>query len=83
MFLLHNNNSIYFTLAILKHPFCGKIRYFGQAKQSTFQHLFHLKASDLFTCVFFLYFVSNDLVVFPLISLTNRFFCAGTIVLLA
>ena len=27
--------------------------------------------------------LSNDLLVFPLISLTNRFFCAGTIVLLA
>ena len=71
MFLPHNNNSIYFTLAILKHPFCGKI------------HLFHLKASDLFNGVLFIYFVSNDLFVFPLISLTNRFFCAGTIVLLA
>ena len=71
MFLLHNNNSIYFTLAILKHPFCGKI------------HLFHLKASDLFTGVLFIYFVSNDLLFFPLISLTNRFFCAGTTVLLA
>ena len=30
MFLLHNINSTYFILAILKHPFCGKIRYFGR-----------------------------------------------------
>ena len=32
MFLLHNINSIYLTLAILKHPFCGKIRYFGRLR---------------------------------------------------
>ena len=30
---------------------------FRQAKQSTFEHLFHLKGSDLFTGVFFIYFV--------------------------
>ena len=54
IFLLHNNNSIYFTLAILKLPFCGKI---SQAKQSTFEQLFNLKACDLFTGVLFIYFV--------------------------
>ena len=30
---------------------------FRQAKQSTFEHLFHLKGSDLFTGVLFIYFV--------------------------
>ena len=29
-FLLHNINSIYFTLAVLKQPFCGKFRHFGR-----------------------------------------------------
>ena len=29
---------------------------FRQAKQSTFEHLFHLKGSDLFTGVLFIYF---------------------------
>ena len=29
-FILSCISSIYFTLAILKHPFCSKIRYFGR-----------------------------------------------------
>ena len=51
---------------------------------STFEQLFNLKTSDLFTGALVIYLCTwlfNDLLVFPLISLTNRFFCDGTIVL--
>ena len=51
IFLLHNNNSIYFT------PVLRQDLLFWKAKQSTFEQLFHLKASDLFTGVLFIYFV--------------------------
>ena len=51
------HNILYIYSCNPKTPVLRQDPLFRQAKQSTFEHLFHLKGSDLFTCVLFIYFV--------------------------
>ena len=51
------HNILYIYSCNPKTPVLRQDPLFRQAKQSTFEHLFHLKASDLFTGVLFIYFV--------------------------